>query len=200
MSSSIMETWKPCAGFFSSQRREEQWAACWRVREYGREEGRESHDTTGQHSPLSRGLREFTESRRPLPPRRGRACCSSFAVHRPPVFNPSPASGNQVTPKSSKWFWKRRRSRSSQQLNSGSAPVRGDQWGRLGERGWMGVSGETYRGGAGMARERERRGGRGRRVADGGKSNLLHLLLSFLFPGSGKVRDSRAVHPVPPLY
>lgn len=42
------------------------------------------------HSPLSRGLREFTESRRPLPPRRGRACCSSFAVQRP--FNPSPAS------------------------------------------------------------------------------------------------------------
>lgn len=46
------------------------------------ERERESH--TGQpeqHSPLSRGLREFTESRRPLPPRRGLACCSSFAVH-----------------------------------------------------------------------------------------------------------------------
>ncbi len=54
--------------------------------------GGESHNTTGQpeHSPLSRGLREFTESRRPLPPRRGRVCCSSFAVHSP--FNPSPAS------------------------------------------------------------------------------------------------------------
>lgn len=38
--------------------------------------------TAGQpeHSPLSRGLREFTESRRPLPPRRGRACCSSLAA------------------------------------------------------------------------------------------------------------------------
>lgn len=41
-----------------------------------------------------------------------------------------------------------------------------------------------------MAREREREERRERRVADGGKSNLRHLLvtrpsLSFLFPGFG---------------
>lgn len=43
------------------------------------------------YSPLSRGLREFTESRPPLAPRRGRACCSSFAVAPPLLIHP-PAS------------------------------------------------------------------------------------------------------------
>lgn len=63
---------------------------------FGLRTGEENLYTTGQHSPLSRGLREFTESRRPLPPRRGRACCSSFAVHRP--FNPSPESPRNPKP------------------------------------------------------------------------------------------------------
>lgn len=42
----------------------------------------------------------------------------------------------------------------------------------------MGVSGETYRGGAGW----RERGERERRVADGGKSNLLHLLVTRSSP------------------
>lgn len=48
-----------------------------------------------------------------------------------------------------------------------------DHWRRLGKWGWMGVRGETYRGGTGIARERRKR-----RVADGGKSNLRLLLVT----------------------
>lgn len=135
---------------------------CWGCMRVG-----ESYNIIGQpeHSPLSRGLREFTESRRPLPPLRGRACCSSFAVHSP--FNPSPAS-----PKSP------RNSNTSTVVES--APVWRlfwDHWRRLGEWGWMGVSGETYRGRARMARRRRGE----RRVADGGKSNSRHLRSSPLY-------------------
>lgn len=57
----------------------------------------------------------------------------------------------------------------------------------------MEVSEETYREGAGMAKERRERE---RRVADGGKSNLPHLLVTRSFPlnflALNKVRDSRA--------
>lgn len=54
----------------------------------------------GLYSPLSRGLREFTESRRPLPPRRGLACCSSFAVAPSLLIHP-PAS--RESPRNSKY-------------------------------------------------------------------------------------------------
>lgn len=68
-----------------------------------------------------------------------------------------------------------------------------DHWRRLGEWGWMGVSGETYRGGAGMARERrEERGEREREREEGcwwWKVQFAALagnaFLSFLFPGFG---------------
>lgn len=53
---------------------------------------------SGRYSPLSRGLREFSESRRPLPPRRGLACCSSLATCRP--FNPSLRFPSEGTPTS----------------------------------------------------------------------------------------------------
>lgn len=59
----------------------------------------------------------------------------------------------------------------------------------------MEVSEETYREGAGMAKEKRVRE-RERRVADGGKSNLPHLLVTRSFPlnflALNKVRDSRA--------
>lgn len=65
----------------------------------------------------------------------------------------------------------------------------------------MEVSEETYREGAGMAKERRERE---RRVADGGKSNLPHLLVTRSFPlnflALNKVRDSRASTGSSPLF
>ena len=135
-----------------------------------------------EHSPLSRGLREFTESRRPLPPRRGRACCSSFAVARvppyPPFFNPSPASP-ESTPKiqnTSSLRKKKKEKKNHRALRCEAILGAQKDTGRGSEYG------ETYRGEAGMARERREE----ERVTDGGKSNLRHLRPPpVLFPGFG---------------